>query len=480
MTTEQIQSPQPAQSLVQRLRDEADLCRAETADDIAQLLDEAAEQLQITGRQLFETEGRAGALSRDLASSKGCVSEWVTFGSNVTDALGLQVMSPKAVLAEIARLRAIQAPEGAELTWTAAPRFVEWGAGMMVADIQLDSDSTATIYAHSDDLGKVRAALAAQPDPRRAGLADLTRLDEEMRAPAEGDSLTDEQAIEFASALEVHRALRIVADVAALPIGGADVDMPTPLHAGYQLACEEIAERIRTEVHVLPGGLTLPGCGPLPSVRQPADAAHPQPKGTAPEWRGLTPDERAAFVNEICEYGTGFVAPLFSLAESLEDVLKVRNSGDSQAAAPDGYKLLEDGKTAIPADWTPLRLEWEPGYPEDVAFGPQRMMDRLKKWLDRYFAARVAEAAAQAPAPAPDDKALMQVLEERDAASDYIDALLDEVLGTDRHEWTSNYGHADAMAEVRERMSSLLQPMVDKAWGRFEAAVQAPAVKDHP
>lgn len=66
--------------------------------------------------------------------------------------------------------------------------------------------------------------------------------------------------------------------------------------------------------------------------------------------------------------------------------------------------------------------------------------------------------AVQAPAPAPDDKALTQALEERDAASDYIDALLDEVLGKDRHEWTSNYGHADAMDEVRERMAALQFP----------------------
>lgn len=33
----------------------------------------------------------------------------------------------------------------------------------------------------------------------------------------------------------------------------------------------------------------------------------------------------------------------------------------------------------------PLHIEWEPGYPEDVAFGTQRQMDRLKKWLDKYF-----------------------------------------------------------------------------------------------
>jgi hypothetical protein len=40
----------------------------------------------------------------------------------------------------------------------------------------------------------------------------------------------------------------------------------------------------------------------------------------------------------------------------------------------------------------PLRMEWESGYPEDVAFGSQRQMDRLKKWLDKYFAMVKAES----------------------------------------------------------------------------------------
>lgn len=51
---------------------------------------------------------------------------------------------------------------------------------------------------------------------------------------------------------------------------------------------------------------------------------------------------------------------------------------------------------ALPEGWVPLRIEYEPGYPEDVAFGPQRMMDRLKQWLDKFFALN-AESQAQAP-----------------------------------------------------------------------------------
>ena len=59
---------------------------------------------------------------------------------------------------------------------------------------------------------------------------------------------TEDECIELAQALEQLRALKIVEKVSALPIGGADVGMPTPFHAGYQLACEEITHRLRTEI----------------------------------------------------------------------------------------------------------------------------------------------------------------------------------------------------------------------------------------
>lgn len=81
---------------------------------------------------------------------------------------------------------------------------------------------------------------------------------------------TEDDYIELAAALEMHRALHVVAEVSALPVGGKDADAPTPFQAGYQLACEEIAERIRTQEVVIPGGAVLPQCGTLPSVSQPA------------------------------------------------------------------------------------------------------------------------------------------------------------------------------------------------------------------
>lgn len=80
----------------------------------------------------------------------------------------------------------------------------------------------------------------------------------------------------------------------------------------------------------------------------------------------------------------------------------------------------------------------------------------------------------QAPAGARYEKGLEDVLRERDEADDYIDTLLDEVLGADRAEWSSAYGRADALEEVRERITALHKPAVERAWKQFEAATKQP------
>ena len=85
---------------------------------------------------------------------------------------------------------------------------------------------------------------------------------------------------------------------------------------------------------------------------------------------------------------------------------------------------------------------------------------------------------AQQPAPATQQEApadeLGEVLRERDDAEDFINELLDEVLGADRPEWSSAYNRYDAMNDVRERITALHKPAVDKAWGQFESAMAAP------
>ena len=43
-------------------------------------------------------------------------------------------------------------------------------------------------------------------------------------------------------------------------------------------------------------------------------------------------------------------------------------------------------KPTLPDGWVPLTITHEGQYPEEVAYGPQIMMDRLGKWLGKYFA----------------------------------------------------------------------------------------------
>ena len=62
-----------------------------------------------------------------------------------------------------------------------------------------------------------------------------------------------------------------------------------------------------------------------------------------------------------------------------------------------------------------------------------------------------------------------EALRERDDAEDFIDELLDEVLGVDRPEWSSAYNRYDAMNDVRERITALHKPAVDRAWKQFAA-----------
>ena len=98
----------------------------------------------------------------------------------------------------------------------------------------------------------------------------------------------------------------------------------------------------------------------------------------------------------------------------------------------------------------------------------------LAKW------GQPAPATQQAaPKAAPGD-VLDEALRERDDAEDFIDALLDEVLGHERPEWSSSYGHADALNDVQERMTALHKPAVDKAWGRFQSAMAAPQQEAQP
>lgn len=135
-----------------------------------------------------------------------------------------------------------------------------------------------------------------------------------------------------------------------------------------------------------------------------------------------------------------------------------------------GYRLLSSGANGGLLVWADQKAmpgfrigdHFVPGYREVIDYKP------------------VALVEAQQPAPrAPRQAArstdqVEEILRERDDAEDFIDALLDEVLGHERPEWSSAYGRADALNDVRERMTALHKPAVDKAWDQFQSAMEAP------
>ena len=93
--------------------------------------------------------------------------------------------------------------------------------------------------------------------------------------------------------------------------------------------------------------------------------------------------------------------------------------------------------------------------------------------IARLVTSPTPPAEQAAPKAAPGD-AIDEAMRERDDAEDFIDALLDEVLGRERPEWSNLYGRADALNDVQERMTALHKPAVDKAWGQFQSAMAAP------
>ncbi len=80
-------------ALLQRLRHYGDNDR-----------DAACALIEQLETDLYATEGRRLTLARQLDSANGCISDWVKFGAEVTEALGLKVMSPKDIKAAISRL----------------------------------------------------------------------------------------------------------------------------------------------------------------------------------------------------------------------------------------------------------------------------------------------------------------------------------------------------------------------------------------
>lgn len=53
----------------------------------------------------------------------------------------------------------LEMPTKAAFDWAQAPKRTEWGAGMVLADVEIDRDHTLSIYVEADQVGNVSAAL---------------------------------------------------------------------------------------------------------------------------------------------------------------------------------------------------------------------------------------------------------------------------------------------------------------------------------
>lgn len=76
-----------------------------------------------------------------------------------------------ALRAALAQPEADRQPAGS-FDWAPAPTRTEWGAEMVQADVEIDRDHTLSIYAESDQVDSVPAALLralAQPEPTADG-----------------------------------------------------------------------------------------------------------------------------------------------------------------------------------------------------------------------------------------------------------------------------------------------------------------------
>lgn len=70
-------------------------------------------------------------------------------------------------------------------------------------------------------------------------------------------------------------------------------------------------------------------------------------------------------------------------------VSQMRDYADATCAA-------RGAAQAAPEGWVPCVITYEGQHPEEVAYGPKIMIERLKKWLDRYFELRAQAAPVDA------------------------------------------------------------------------------------
>ena len=143
-------------------------------------------------------------------------------------------------------------------TWKDFPATAEYIGRLRAAIAQADLDGALTaeewvVKNVSGSPGLVRA-MVIRAEAEESAIETPAKV-----SPCAGHAVQQDAdaAIGLAQALEQHRARKIVDAVSALPVGGKHEESPSPFHAGYQLACDEVMHRLLTEEW--DGCLTPPG-----------------------------------------------------------------------------------------------------------------------------------------------------------------------------------------------------------------------------
>lgn len=105
---------------------------------------------------------------------------------------------------------------------------------------------------------------------------------------------------------------------------------------------------------------------------------------------------------------------LAALVEAQQPATHVQNPAEIAHVAGDvskngaesnmAQRPAPSAAAALPEGWVPLVITHEGQYPEEVAYGPQILMDRLGKWLRKYFDHVVASKAQPTPTPQADSQ----------------------------------------------------------------------------
>ena len=120
---------------------------------------------------------------------------------------------------------------------------------------------------------------------------------------------------------------------------------------------------------------------------------------------GVTSEQRRLIgvIADKIEDGTLFQSGIYlkkDLARFVRNMLDTTPTAPAASPTPPAEQQAAPkaapARTALPEGWTDCTIEFGNDGSEVVAYGPKRMMNRLAKWLGKYFAQVIADAAHKA------------------------------------------------------------------------------------